>query len=198
MKKLMNILLLAAVCATMMIGNNKTSATSWAEMDPQEVKDRAKVIVSGTYDFSSKSKPSEFIFKGLKFNVNKVYLGDVPVELVVGIDMFDVGWAEEFQGEGGEFLLFLEENEKTSFLIPVGGPNGMVQISGGKVEHPRKVNKKFYEEILKMEVKTLNSGSGKTSTPDQGSNSTPLFLISGGALVGLLALVFLVRFLRKK
>lgn len=198
MKKLMNILLLAALCITVMIGNNKVSATSWAEMDSQEVKDRAKVIVSGTYDFSSKPISSDFIFQGFKFNVNKIYQGDVPAKLIAGIDMFDVGWAEEFQGEGGEFLLFLEENEKANFLIPVGGPNGMVQISGGKLEHSSETNKKVYEEILKMEVKPSNSGSGETITADQGSNSTPLLLISGGILVGLLALVFIVRLLRKK
>lgn len=182
----MNILLLAAVCATMMIGNNKISATSWVEMDPQEVKDRAKIIASGTYDFSSKPKSSDFIFNGLKFNVNKVYQGDVSVEPIVGIDMFDVGWVEEFQDEGGEFLLFLEENEKASFLIPVGGPNGMVQISGGTVEHQSETNKRFYEEILKMESKALSSGSDETIIPDQSSDSTPLFLISGGILVILL------------
>ncbi|MFD1929709.1 hypothetical protein ACFSFY_16845 [Sporosarcina siberiensis] len=198
MLRLMKIILLTSTCITMMIGYNKVSATSWAEIDPQEVKNRAKVIVSGTYDFSSESKPSEFIFKGLKFNVNKIYQGDVPIELIAGIDMFDVGWAEEFQDEGGEFLLFLEENEKADFLLPVGGPNGMVQISKGKVEHHSKTNIKFYEEILKMKPKTPNSEIGETGTSDQGSNPISLFLISGGALVSLLALVLLVRYLRKR
>ena len=61
--------------------------------------------------------------------------GEAPKQIIAGIDRFDVGWAEELQSEGGEFLLFLEKSDSAKFLTPVGGPNGMVQVLSGIVKY---------------------------------------------------------------
>lgn len=102
------------------------TATSWGGLEPEEVNDKAEVIVLGTYDFSSKPISSQFIFQGVVFNVKSVYRGDVSEQLIAGIDVYDASWAEEFQSEDGEFLLFLEKSDQANFLTPVAGPNGMI------------------------------------------------------------------------
>ena len=58
-------------------------------------------------------------FRDLKFHVNTVYKGDVSRKIIAGIDGMDVGWAQEFQNQGGEFVLFLQMTEDFNFLIPV-------------------------------------------------------------------------------
>ena len=40
------------------------SATSWVVLEPEQVVERADVIVRGTYDFSSKPELSDFVFQG--------------------------------------------------------------------------------------------------------------------------------------
>ena len=51
-------------------------------------------------DFTSKPKPSKFVFQGLDFNIKNVYKGDVSEQIITaGIDYNDVAWAEEFQNE---------------------------------------------------------------------------------------------------
>ena len=154
------------------------SATSWAELDPQEVSDRAEVIVLGTYDFSSKPQPSDFIFQGRTFNVKNVYKGEASKSLTAGIDSFDVGWAEEFQNDGGEFLLFLEKSENANFLVPVAGPNGMIQVSGGKVVHYGNKRNSFYEKILK--AGPIIEYNDITITKQNSTSNFPLYV---GALV---------------
>ena len=70
------------------------------------------------------------------------------LEKSAGIDYNDVGWIEEFQIEDGEFLLLLEKSKDADFLIPVGGPNGMIQVYNGKVEEPNDERRTFFEEIF--------------------------------------------------
>ena len=190
MKKIVSTLLFVVVCLTMMNANNHVSATSWAELDPQEVNERAKVIVSGQYDFSSKPIQSGFIFQGMAFNVDNVYKGDVPKQIIAGIDQFDVGWAEEFQNEGGEFLLFLEESEKAEFLTPVGGPNGMVQVLEGKVVGFGKENNAFYDKILNGKS---NSPTIEIENTKQSLTSIIILVISGGILIGLTVFYIIYR-----
>ncbi|MEH7225557.1 hypothetical protein V7112_17245 [Bacillus sp. JJ1566] len=98
------------------------SATSWAELQPQVVLDRAEVIVIGKNNFSSKPKNGEEVFQGREFNVRIVYKGDVSNQLTAGIDHYDDGWAEEFQDMGGEFLLFLEKSENGKLLLQLVDP----------------------------------------------------------------------------
>ena len=197
MKRFIQILIFVTAFIIVIGVSNKTFATSWAELDPQEVSDKAKVIVSGKYDFSSEPKRSDFIFEGYEFNVNNVYKGDVSKQIIVGIDGFDVGWAEEFQNEGGEFLLFLEESEGTEFLTPVGGPNGMVQVLEGKVVGKGKESNGFYDKILKTEPIAPEIESAQTSASNQSSNSILIFLVSGGILIVLAVLLIFYRRSRK-
>lgn len=110
-------------------------ATSWVDLPPEEVISKASIVVEGTYDFSKSRGGSETFWVGYDFKVSKVYRGDVESSLVVGIDGFDVGWADEYQRGNGKFLLFLEQSEQTPFPTPVAGPNGMIQIKDGIVQH---------------------------------------------------------------
>jgi hypothetical protein len=129
-------------------------ATSWVVLQPQEVVNRAEVVVIGKYDFSSKPVPGgQSIFEGINFEVTKVYKGEnIPSTITAGIDNFDNGWVDEFQQQGGEMLLFLEKKDP-SFLTPVGGPNGMIQINNGQVVHPEEKIRNFYDDFLKEDPK---------------------------------------------
>lgn len=69
-----------------MIIDITVSATKWVELKPQEVVDRAEVIITGKYDFTSKPKSSGFIFQGFSFHIHNVYKGDVSGKITVGID----------------------------------------------------------------------------------------------------------------
>ncbi|HZG59549.1 MAG TPA: hypothetical protein VEY68_03485 [Anoxybacillus sp.] len=198
MRRLCFVLLFVTVCLSMMIINTRVSATSWAELKPQEVSDRAEVIVIGKYDFSSKPKSSDFIFQGFTFNVKNVYKGDVPKQTIAGIDYNDVGWAEEFQNKGGEFLLFLEKSEEVDFLIPVGGPNGMVQIFNGKVENQNDESRVFYEDFLKAQPKAPSVENSETLNHGQNSRSYILLYVSAGVLIGIVVFILLYRYLKKK
>ncbi|MDM5317397.1 hypothetical protein QUF49_15410 [Fictibacillus sp. b24] len=160
MKKSIAVILLGMFLSMMLI-NTQAHATSWAEVEPEEVHKRADVIVMGQYDFTSKPQGRNMVFTSYEFNVQKVFKGDVTQKIRAGIDGYDVGWADEFQKDGGEFLLFLDKNKEFSFLTPVGGPNGMIQISDGKVQHHNVTSRAYYEEFLKKQsekpvVKTSN------------------------------------------
>lgn len=160
MKKCISIIFIGALLS-ILFNNSQALATSWVELDPNEVNKRAEIIVYGQYDFSSKPQGREMVFTSYEFNIKKVYKGDVPNKIRAGIDEYDTGWADGFQKEGGEFLLFLEKSKGASFLTPVGGPNGMIQISNGIVEHHNNNSKVFYEDFLKTQtekpiVKTSN------------------------------------------
>ncbi|MBM7691505.1 hypothetical protein JOC77_000910 [Peribacillus deserti] len=120
----------------------KVSASKWVEVQPQEVIDRSVLTITGTYDFSSKPKTGDFVFEGYEFKINKVYKGESSQQIIAGIDMFDKGWAEEF-------LLFLENREEGDFLVPVGGPNGMIKIMDDKVIHRKEEKVSFFEFFLK-------------------------------------------------
>ncbi len=136
------------------IVSTQVEATSWVALEPQEVVTKAQVVVLGKYDFSSTPIPGEqSMFEGLKFEVIKVYHGEnIPSTITAGINGFDNGWVDEFQQQGGEMLLFLEKGDP-SFLTPVGGPNGMIQMKNGQVEHPLEKIRTFYQDYLKEEPK---------------------------------------------
>ena len=197
MEKLRYVLFFLTIFIGLMIVGASVSATSWVELDPQEVSDRAEVIVIGKYDFTSKSISSDFIFQGYEFNVTSVYKGEASKKLLVGIDGNDVGWAEEFQNDGGEFLLFLEKAED-EILLPVGGPNGMIQLFNGKVEHHNDASKSFYEEFLKEQSKKQPKElSASTRETNQSSRLNSLYL-SFGVLIGIAVFVLVIVFRRKE
>jgi hypothetical protein len=186
-------LMVVGICLLLMIPT-KILATSWAELEPQDVFERSEVIIRGSYNFSSNPKSSNFIFQGYEFNVKDVFKGEASEQIIVGIDGYDVGWAEEFQNDGGEFLLLLEKNKKANFLIPVGGPNGMVHIVNGKVQNESVDNQIFYQKILK---ENKNEPS-PNEHPKNISKSNEGYYISSFVLVLLvLVLVFIQRFKKK-
>lgn len=194
MKRLCHILFFTIIFFIISTLNQKVFATSWAELDAKEVEDRAEVIVIGSYDFSSKPKESKFVFQGFEFKVKGVYRGDATDKIIAGIDEFDVGWAIEFQEEGGEFLLFLEQSEDTSFLVPVGGPNGIVHVLDGKITHTSNKNKKIYQAYLNMESKAPSVDEKGASK--QGFTSIKYLPYIGA--VGGLGIVLLVYFYKKR
>lgn len=196
MRKLVCALFIATIFLSLMVVTS-VFATSWVEMEPQEVSDRAEVVVSGTYDFSGKAVPSDFIFAGFTFNVENVYRGEVPSKITVGIDRFDVGWADEFQNEGGEFLVFLEKSDSATFLIPVGGPNGMIQFSDGKVQNGNAENQNFYEDILKSTSKEPSSGSDIGLIDNQNSSSVMPIWIGRIAVITFLGATLLYGYRKK-
>ena len=197
MRRLVYQLYVITVFLSMMIVSTSVSATSWIEMDPQEVSDRAEAVVSGTYDFSSKPIGSDFIFSGYTFAVEKVYKGEATKQIIAGIDMYDVGWAEGFQNEGGEFLLFLEKSDSATFLIPVGGPNGMVQVLSGIVNNENEEISAYYADYLKTNHKDPSGENNLAFIDKQNSNKFTPFYLGVIALVAIAVLILLYRFARK-
>lgn len=192
-KRLYNCLFVVVFLLIMSI-SFKTYATSWAVMEPQEVVERADVIVLGTYDFSSKPQSGEFQFDGYQFHVEEVYKGVQTKQIIVGINLFDVGWATELQNKGGKFLLFLEKSEGWDFLVPVGGPNGMVQVVDGKVQEPRDERRIFFGEFLTEVVEQPIAEKSETLRSEM---NIPV-IISAGAIIGIAVSIIVYRYKRKK
>jgi len=137
---------------------SQISATLSEDLEPEEVLDRADVIVLGEYDFSADPTCEDKIFCSLKFDVDQTYRGKASTTMTAGIDRYDFGLVEEFQLNGGKILLFLEENGRVGYLTPVGGGhNGMIQTKDGEIYHEKQEKKEFYEEFLKEQNKTENS-----------------------------------------
>jgi len=171
---------------------SNASATSWVALEPEEIAERADVIVNGTYDFSSEPEISDFVFQGLDFHVKRVYRGDVSEVITAGIDGFDIGWAEDFQKQGGEFVLFLQRSEDFDFLIPVAGPNGMVQVKHGKVEEHNAERKAFFENFLETNH-SLAFTSVKSENEVKGHPAV-LYFASAGMM--LIIAIFITIYLR--
>ncbi|MGP4080762.1 hypothetical protein ACTWQL_12645 [Pseudalkalibacillus sp. R45] len=163
-----------------------TYATSWVELSPEQVEKDADIIVLGTYDFSGLPIKGKMIFGGYDFNVQKVFKGDAEEIITAGIDAFDKGWVEEFQQEGGGFLLFLEKNEGFRFPTPVGGPNGMIQVKNGNVVNEKVYKKNFYEQLM---MTGSTAPSQNTDGPAKSFFQSAWPIIS---VVGLGLLVFLI------
>lgn len=198
MRKSRYTLLFAIFILSIMTISNTVSATKWVELKPQEVVDRAEFIVVGKYEFTSKSKPSEFVFQGFDFNIKSVYKGDISEQFTAGIDYNDVGWAEEFQKEGGEFLLFLEKSKDAEFLVPVGGPNGMVQVYDGKVEEPNDDRRTFFEDFLISHPEKTIDIEFETHNDDSNEKSYLPLYVSAIVLIGITVIFLLYRNKRKK
>lgn len=199
MRKSCYLLLISFFFSFVLIISDTASATSWVELKPQEVVNRAEVIVTGKYDFTSKPKPSRFIFQGHDFKIKNVYKGEVSEQIITaGIDYNDTGWAEEFQNEDGEFLLLLEKSKDADFLIPVGGPNGMIQIYNGKIEESNDERRTFFEDILTTQPLKIMATKVENDNDSQYDNSNLLLYVSTSALVGLAVLLLLYLYKRNK
>ncbi|WP_108670967.1 hypothetical protein [Peribacillus acanthi] len=176
------------VISVFLIFTSNAIASSWVQLEPEVVVERADVVVIGTYDFSSRPEKDDMILHGYEFNVQEVFLGEVTNPVTVGIDFYDVAWAKEFQKKGGLFLLFLEKAKGIDYLVPVGGPNGMVNIFNGKVKEGIAKSNSFYEKYLQgNDSKSVNVSSNKSAIYWFGS-----LLVVVGLLV-----IFLI-FRRKK
>jgi hypothetical protein len=126
----------------------QTSASTYVQIEPEEVVNRAEIVVIGKYNFTSDPVQTEHIFRGYEFQVDKVINGDVSGDIIAGIDMNDVSGSKEFQEDGGQFLLFLEQEEIASFPIPVVAQNGMVKIQNGALVDEEFGKRSFYKKYL--------------------------------------------------
>jgi hypothetical protein len=157
---------------------NQVFATSWVELSAEKVDQRSDVIVFGTYDLSGELiSGKEMIFQGTQFQVQHVYKGEAANRITVGIDPFDIGWVEEFQNDGGEFLLFLEEGEE--FLLPVGGPNGMIEVQNDQVINNDESKRLYYQDILNRtpEKPSVLSSSSEESNKEEILNHPAINLL---------------------
>ncbi|MFF2450086.1 hypothetical protein ACFVSW_23875 [Neobacillus sp. NPDC058068] len=183
--------------------SSRAFATSWVLLDPQEVVDRAEVIVLGKYDFSSNPVSGKVPFHGLDFKVSKVIKGqNIQPTIIARIDGNDNGWVDDFQKQGGELLLFLEKKDST-FLTPVGGTNGMIQVMNGKVDDQSESVRAFYEKFLQEEQKTIVNTEQKvravTDVNQQSKEKDQSFLIPIiFSLAAVLVLIAGVTFTRRK
>lgn len=173
-------------------------ATSWVELSAEEVAERADVIVYGTYDFSDElTNATEMVFHGTEFKVKDVYKGESASQITVGIDPYDIGWVEEFQSDGGEFLLFLEEGE--GFLLPVGGPNGMIQVQDGQVIESDEEKRVFYQDVLESSSQEPNVLASSTEESNLKNPTINMLLYIGIIfIVGTILTSWFKRYQRNK
>lgn len=169
----------------LLAGGSPSFATKWLEPNPEKVESRSQIIVLGTYNFNGKQKTSKGIFYGRQFQVEKVYKGEAGEIITAGIDSNDTGWAEEFQQEGGKFLLFLEKTKEARFPVPVAGPNGMVQVQDGRILSG---HEGFYGKILSSEARTPSPAESN----NDGGHLLEALLLS---LTGLITFLLIIRFL---
>ncbi|KJB88151.1 hypothetical protein AZ66_08900 [Paenibacillus sp. E194] len=148
MKRLMQGIFLIGLCS--LLFSIQVSATSWVYLEPDKVMERASVIVQGTYDFKRQQAGSRqsFSWERYEFQVRRVYKGDVPPTITAGIHWDDVTQIRSGQEEGDEILLFLEKNDREDFLVPVGGPNGIVPIRNGEIRDFEESKKKVYTHFI--------------------------------------------------
>lgn len=175
-RRLVLLLLLGSMLA---YTNSVVHATSWAMLAPEEVEQRATLVVSGSYIFNGNNRRTSSLWSPTGFQVDKVHKGAAEASLTVGIDMYDEGWVGNHQLSGGSFLLFLEMDDD-GLLVPVGGPNGMIQIMNGTLSHHQPESAAFYEAFLQQ-----NPGTAPEPSQQQGNPGQPrvsLYLMAAGAV----------------
>ena len=127
-------------------------ATSWIKLEPAEVDKRAAIVAYGSYDFSENVKKFENYhgyFAPILFQAEKYYRGSGESVLLTEIDPFDIGWIQEAQQDGTSFLLFLEpDKEDETLLIPIAGPNGIIEIADGKPQTGDADEDAYYRSFL--------------------------------------------------
>ncbi|WP_409252754.1 hypothetical protein V1502_02160 [Bacillus sp. SCS-153A] len=128
--------------------NTRTSATQWMTLEPEEVVDRADIIVVGQYDFSKDPmRTVRHLYRPYEFKVSKTIKGEAPSTLLAGVLTANIPRVIEYQEQGGEFLLFLEKESHSKHALPVGGPNGTLKLMDGELYHPGFSHKALYEKV---------------------------------------------------
>jgi hypothetical protein len=143
-------------------------ATSWKKFTPSDVVNRAEVIILGTYDFakSDGKMTSNGLWTPYKFNVEKYIRSSGNDTVNVGINYADISWAKELQGKGGKFLLLLvKDSQDSNLLVPVGGPNGMIEFLDGKIQNQSSADAVIYSDLLKSLEPKSNVIPGNEITP---------------------------------
>ena len=142
--------------------------TNWIKLSANEVIGGAEVVVQGGYDLSGfdRKMADSHMWIPFKFRVDRYYRGSGSDTIETGIQPFDMGWVKEFQEKKGVFILFLKpDNQNGGLLIPVGGPNGMVQLLNGTIQNQSPADVTTFNEFL-------GSQALVTPTPSQSNKIT--------------------------
>ncbi|MGE7021951.1 hypothetical protein [Solibacillus cecembensis] len=84
------------------------------------------------------------------------------------------------------------------FLIPVGCPNGMIQVYKGKVKDTNDKRRTFFEDFLKLQPEKTIKTKYKTDNDSQNNKSYLLLYVIASILVGKAVIFLLYRYKRKK
>jgi hypothetical protein len=130
-------------------------ATSWKKIPAKEVIGSSEVIVQGKYDqsdFDQKRVVGE-MWVPFKFTVERYYKGTGATTIDTAIEQNDSGWVKEFQEHNGSFILFLKrDSQNEGLLIPVGGPNGIVELLAGKIQNRTPEDMVTYNEFIESQA----------------------------------------------
>jgi hypothetical protein len=130
-------------------------ATSWKKLSANEVISSAEVIVQGSYDQNGFNQYDYIggLWVPFKFRVERYYKGTGTTIIDAAIPNLDIGWVKKFQENNGSFILFLKrDSQNAELFIPVGGPNGMVQLMNGIIQNQSPVELATYEKYIESQV----------------------------------------------
>ncbi|MBM6616683.1 hypothetical protein [Bacillus suaedaesalsae] len=147
--KVRNIIVIFFLVWVVLLSNSPAFATKWVMLEPEEVLERADVVVVGTYDFTSEPQYHNGLFGGYEFDADVLYKGETTKGFIAGVPADDAGWMMEHQEAGGKFLLLLEESKEEDFLVPVAGINGIIDLVNGEASVDPTSRKEFYENYLR-------------------------------------------------
>lgn len=131
-----------------------TNATNWIKLSAGEVIGGAEVVVQGEYDLSGfdRKMADSRMWIPYKFRVDRYYRSSGSNTIDTAIQPFDMGWVKEFQEKNGVFILFLKRDAQNGdMLIPIGGPNGMVQLSNGTIQNQNPSDITTFNEFLRSQ-----------------------------------------------
>lgn len=170
-------------------------ATDWVKISPNEVISGAEVVVQGVYDLSGfdRKMADNRIWIPFQFRVVLYYKGSGSNYINTAIQPFDMGWVKEFQDKNGEFILFLKRDPQ-GLLIPVGGPNGMVQMLNGTIQNQTPTDITTYNEFLSSHA-LITSASSQDNNENNNKFSW-YYSVLGLALI--LGVLLLLRWFRIK
>ncbi|USK50800.1 hypothetical protein LIT38_04875 [Bacillus sp. CMF12] len=89
--------------------------------------------------------------------------------------------------DGGKFRLFLEKTNEARFLVPIAGPNGMVQVQDDRIISG---HEDFYGQIL--------SGEARKPSPPKSNEGGHLLEVLLFSFIGLITFLLIIRFLARE